>query len=138
MGLLFSFLTSPPAVLDLNLTSKGSEDERTKNRLQTRVHYRSKHRAATRRRPARQIVRRQGQRKDTNRPELQAALSYCREGDTLIVHSMDRLARSLVDLRGLVTELTGRGIAVEFAKETCGLTETIPLFQFLFCHCLVR
>jgi len=55
--------------------------------------------------------------KDTNRPELQAALSYCREGDTLVVHSMDRLARSLVDLRGLVTELTGRGIAVEFAKE---------------------
>jgi DNA invertase Pin-like site-specific DNA recombinase len=55
--------------------------------------------------------------KDTNRPELQAALSYCREGDTLVVHSMDRLARSLVDLRGLVTELTGRGVAVEFAKE---------------------
>jgi DNA invertase Pin-like site-specific DNA recombinase len=37
--------------------------------------------------------------KDTNRPELQAALSYCREGDTFVVHSMDRLARSLVDPR---------------------------------------
>ena len=35
--------------------------------------------------------------KDTNRPQLQAALGYCREGDTLVVHSMDRLARSLVD-----------------------------------------
>jgi DNA invertase Pin-like site-specific DNA recombinase len=55
--------------------------------------------------------------KDTNRPELQAALSYCREGDTLVVHSMDRLARSLVDLRGMVTKLTGRGVAVEFVKE---------------------
>ena len=43
--------------------------------------------------------------KDTNRPQLQAALNYCREGDTLVVHSMDRLARSLVDLRGMVTKL---------------------------------
>ncbi len=55
--------------------------------------------------------------KDTNRPELQAALGYCREGDTLVVHSMDRLARSLVDLRGMVTKLTERGVAVEFVKE---------------------
>ncbi len=55
--------------------------------------------------------------KDTNRPQLQAALNYCREGDTLVVHSMDRLARSLVDLRGMVTKLTGRGVAVEFVKE---------------------
>jgi DNA invertase Pin-like site-specific DNA recombinase len=55
--------------------------------------------------------------KDTDRPQLKAALDYCREGDTLVVHSMDRLARSLVDLRGLVTDLTTRGVAVEFAKE---------------------
>lgn len=55
--------------------------------------------------------------KDTNRPQLQAALGYCREGDTLVVHSMDRPARSLVDLRGMVTELTRRGVAVEFVKE---------------------
>ena len=31
--------------------------------------------------------------KDTNRPELQAALRYARESDTLVVYSMDRLAR---------------------------------------------
>jgi DNA invertase Pin-like site-specific DNA recombinase len=55
--------------------------------------------------------------KDTNRPQLNAALDYCREGDTLVVHSMDRLARSLVDLRQLVKELTARGVAVEFIKE---------------------
>lgn len=58
--------------------------------------------------------------KDTDRPELRAALGYVREGDTLVVHSMDRLARSLVDLRTLVDELTGRGVTVEFVKE--GLT----------------
>jgi DNA invertase Pin-like site-specific DNA recombinase len=60
--------------------------------------------------------------KDTSRPELQACLEYVREGDTLVVHSMDRLARSLVDLRQTVDALTSRGVAVRFAKE--GLTFT--------------
>ena len=60
--------------------------------------------------------------RDTNRPQLCAALGYCREGDTLVVHSMDRLARSLVDLRGMVTNLTHRGIAVEFVKENLRFT----------------
>ena len=44
--------------------------------------------------------------KDTARPQLQAALDFCREGDTLVVHSMDRLARNLTDLRLLVKRLT--------------------------------
>lgn len=60
--------------------------------------------------------------KDTNRPELARALEYVREGDTLVVHSMDRLARSLPDLRALVDELTGRGVAVEFVKENLMFT----------------
>lgn len=55
--------------------------------------------------------------KDTDRPQLRVALDYCRDGDTLVVHSMDRLARSLVDLRQLVKNLTARGVAVEFVKE---------------------
>jgi len=55
--------------------------------------------------------------KDTQRPQLQCALEYCREGDTLVVHSMDRLARSLVDMRKLVKDLTTRGVTVEFVKE---------------------
>ncbi len=55
--------------------------------------------------------------KDTNRPALQAALRHVRKGDVLVVHSMDRLARSLSDLLALVKELTGRGVAVEFVKE---------------------
>ena len=60
--------------------------------------------------------------KDTKRPQLEAALKYVRKGDTLVVHSMDRLARNLEDLRRLVRELTGRGVKVEFVKE--GLTFT--------------
>lgn len=60
--------------------------------------------------------------KDTQRPQLQAALAYCREADTLVVHSMDRLARSLVDLRKVVGDLTERGVAVEFVKENLRFT----------------
>jgi DNA invertase Pin-like site-specific DNA recombinase len=60
--------------------------------------------------------------KDTLRPELQAALAYCREGDTLVVHSMDRLARSLIDLRKIVGDLTARGVVVEFLKENLQFT----------------
>ena len=55
--------------------------------------------------------------KDTNRPELQAAIDYVREGDRLVVHSMDRLARNLDDLRKLVSDLTAHGVVVEFVKE---------------------
>ncbi len=60
--------------------------------------------------------------KDTRRPELEALLAFVREGDTVVVHSMDRLARNLDDLRRLVQDLAKRGIRIEFIKE--GLTFT--------------
>jgi len=60
--------------------------------------------------------------KDTERPQLQAALKHLRKGDRLICHSMDRLARTLDDLRKLVKELTGRGVAVQFVKESLTFT----------------
>jgi len=60
--------------------------------------------------------------KDTKRPELARALEYVREGDTLVVHSMDRLARNLEDLRRIVRELTGKGVRVEFVKESLAFT----------------
>jgi len=55
--------------------------------------------------------------KDTKRPELGACLNHLREGDTLHIHSMDRLARNLDDLRKIVKALTGRGVVVHFHKE---------------------
>ena len=55
--------------------------------------------------------------KDTNRPQFKAALEYLREGDVLVVHSMDRLARNLDDLRKIVADLTAHGIVIEFVKE---------------------
>src|SRR5262245_41061394 len=55
--------------------------------------------------------------KDTRRPELERLLTFVRDGDTVVVHSMDRLARNLDDLRRLVQQLTRRGIRIEFVKE---------------------
>lgn len=60
--------------------------------------------------------------KDTNRPQLKAALEFCREGDTLICHSMDRLSRSLPDLLSLVKALNERGVAVQFVHENLTFT----------------
>ena len=55
--------------------------------------------------------------KDTQRPQLALALSYVREGDTLIVHSMDRLSRSLINMLTIVEDLKARGVKVQFIKE---------------------
>jgi DNA invertase Pin-like site-specific DNA recombinase len=55
--------------------------------------------------------------KDTKRPQLDELLSFIRDGDTLVVHSMDRLARNLDDLRSLVQKLTKKGVRIEFLKE---------------------
>lgn len=55
--------------------------------------------------------------KDLQRPNLQAMLTYVREGDVVVVHSMDRLARNLDDLRHLVKTLTQKSVAVQFIKE---------------------
>ncbi len=44
-------------------------------------------------------------------------LAYVREGDTVVVHSLDRLGRNLDNLRRIVRDLTGRGVKVQFIKE---------------------
>jgi DNA invertase Pin-like site-specific DNA recombinase len=60
--------------------------------------------------------------KDLNRPQLEAMLKHVRKGDTVVVHSMDRLARNLDDLRKIVSDLTDRGVAVRFLKENLTFT----------------
>lgn len=70
--------------------------------------------------------------KDTNRPALEELLDFVREGDTVVVHSMDRLARNLVDLRCLVQKITQRGIQIEFVKESLTFTgEDSPMANLL-------
>lgn len=66
------------------------------------------------------------------RPKLDELIAFVRDGDTVIVHSMDRLARNLDDLRRLVRTLTGKGVRVEFVKESLTFTgEDSPMATLL-------
>lgn len=70
--------------------------------------------------------------KDTQRPELDSLLSFVRDGDTVVVHSMDRLARNLDDLRRLVQKLTHKGVRIEFVKECLTFTgEDSPMANLM-------
>ena len=70
--------------------------------------------------------------KDIQRPALDSLLAFVREGDTLVVHSMDRLARNLDDLRRLVQTLTERGVRIEFVKESLTFTgEDSPMANLM-------
>ena len=70
--------------------------------------------------------------KDTQRPELERLLAFVREGDTVVVHSMDRLARNLDDLRRIVQGLTKRGVRIEFVKESLAFTgEDSPMANLM-------
>ena len=70
--------------------------------------------------------------KDIKRPVLEDLLKYIREGDTLIVHSMDRLARDLMDLKKLVKDLTLGGITIRFLKEGLVFTgEDTPMANLM-------
>jgi DNA invertase Pin-like site-specific DNA recombinase len=70
--------------------------------------------------------------KDTARPQLQAALEFLRGGDLFIIHSMDRLARNLDDLRRIVLNLTAEGVHVQFVKESLTFTgEDSPMSNLL-------
>jgi len=60
--------------------------------------------------------------KDTKRPQLDQLMSFVRSGDTVFVHSMDRLARNLNDLRRIVQTLTDKGVRIEFVKEHLAFT----------------
>ncbi|MPQ32456.1 recombinase family protein [Clostridium estertheticum] len=55
--------------------------------------------------------------KDTNRPKLQELIKFARKGDTVYVHSLDRLARSTKDLLDIVEQLQANGIHLMSSKE---------------------
>ncbi len=70
--------------------------------------------------------------RDVSRPQLELLLSFIRDGDTLVCHSMDRLARNLDDLRKLVLGFTDRGVHVRFEKENLTFTgEDSPVSHLL-------
>jgi DNA invertase Pin-like site-specific DNA recombinase len=70
--------------------------------------------------------------KDVQREQLDALLTFVRSGDTVVVHSMDRLARNLDDLRRIVQSLTGKGICIQFIKENLSFTgEESPMANLM-------
>lgn len=70
--------------------------------------------------------------KDIHRPALKELIDYVRDGDTVVVHSMDRLARNLDDLRCLVNLLTNKQVQVEFVKENLTFSgEDAPMSTLL-------
>ena len=52
-----------------------------------------------------------------DRPALSEMIAYVRDGDHVVVHSIDRLARDLRDLQSIVEELNAKGVVVEFINE---------------------
>lgn len=70
--------------------------------------------------------------KSADRPKLKEMLDYIRDGDVVIVHSMDRLARNLVDLRSIVDHVTAKGACIKFIKENLEFTsESSPMSQLI-------
>jgi DNA invertase Pin-like site-specific DNA recombinase len=79
-----------------------------------------------------QGVHRQGVGQGHPAARTRTLLAFVREGDTVVVHSMDRLARNLDDLRRLVQKLTKRGVRIEFVKESLTFTgEDSPMANLM-------
>jgi DNA invertase Pin-like site-specific DNA recombinase len=57
-----------------------------------------------------------------DRPELKAAMDYCREGDEMVVWKLDRFGRSLRELIDLVNELRKRGVELVSLRESIDTT----------------
>lgn len=62
--------------------------------------------------------------KDTDRPKLIEMMKYARAGDIVHVHSIDRLARNLIDLKKIIQSLTDRDVSVKFYKENLFFTKS--------------
>ena len=52
-----------------------------------------------------------------DRPALQVMIDYAREGDAVVVYSIDRLARDLRDLQDIISTLNDKGVSISFLSE---------------------
>ena len=64
------------------------------------------------------------------RPGLREALAACRDGDTLVVTKLDRLARSLPDAREILADLTRREVKLSVGGSVHDPTD--PVGRLLF------
>jgi DNA invertase Pin-like site-specific DNA recombinase len=68
------------------------------------------------------FIEKQSGKSAGDRQVLQECIEWTRYGDTLHVHSIDRLARNLVDLQSIIKKLNDKGVAVKFHKENLTFT----------------
>jgi DNA invertase Pin-like site-specific DNA recombinase len=71
-----------------------------------------------------------------DRPQLNACLAYIRQGDTLHIHSIDRLSRSIRDMEELVSGLVERGVTIEFHTERLTFTKEENPIATMMLHLL--
>lgn len=60
--------------------------------------------------------------KNTDRPQLKAMLDYIREGDTVHVHELSRLARNAKDALTIIDAIKSKGCAIWIHKENIHVT----------------
>lgn len=70
--------------------------------------------------------------KDTDRPQLQAMLEYVREGDTVYIKDLSRLARNTKDLLNIVEYLTNKGVALKSIKENIDTSSNFGKLMITF------
>lgn len=54
----------------------------------------------------------------SDRPALADALEWIREGDTLVITRLDRLARSVIDLHQIIARMTDKGVAFRVLQQS--------------------
>lgn len=68
--------------------------------------------------------------KDRNRPQLKAMMEFVQPGDTVVVHELSRMARSVIDLYDIAKELNEKGVNLESLKEDIDLTSATGKLTF--------
>ena len=58
-----------------------------------------------------------------DRPSLQDMIAFVRSGDEVVVHSIDRLARNLMDLQSIIQELNDKGVTIHFISESLSFSD---------------
>jgi DNA invertase Pin-like site-specific DNA recombinase len=67
---------------------------------------------------------------DDNRPQLEAAIGWCREGDVFVVTKLDRLARSVIDALEIQKRIKARGAALKILDPSIDTSNEIGQFIF--------
>lgn len=62
----------------------------------------------------------------TNRPGLQKALEHARDGDVIVVHTLDRLGRTVRDTLNLIHDLRERGVGVRTLADPIPVDSSNP------------